>query len=211
MLTHKAQSFERVLFRATRGNMFLKQSPIEGTYFPPTTHRLRDCPYSYQKGRSFTLTVSLTVYSYQSLIHVTRLTLSVFLSQEKWRTRKRATGTALRVSQSRPPCFIYNAGDCCPYVAIYTADTFLFKFPRVEKTVVVVFFAGERARGKILKITTAFGANRYPFPDDVGRQRQVRPEGLSQIRHTLFAQATLRSTPVLETEGTDLFRFPNRR
>ena len=76
---------------------------------------------------------------------------------------------------------------------------------------VVVFFAGERARGKILKITTAFGANRYPFPDDVGRQRQVRPEGLSQIRHTLFAQAKLRSTPVLETEGTDLFRFPNRR
>lgn len=30
LLTSKTQPFERVLFRATRGNMFLKQSPIEG-------------------------------------------------------------------------------------------------------------------------------------------------------------------------------------
>ena len=29
LLTNKTASFERVLFRATRGNMFLKQSPIE--------------------------------------------------------------------------------------------------------------------------------------------------------------------------------------
>ena len=36
-----------------------------------------------------------------------------------------------------------------------------------EKTVFVVFFAGERARTKILKICEAFGANRYPFPEDL--------------------------------------------
>ena len=47
-----------------------------GTCFPVTTHRLCDCPYSYQKGL-FPLPIALTVYSYQSLIHVAeRLTLS---------------------------------------------------------------------------------------------------------------------------------------
>ena len=74
--THKTASFERVLFRATRGNMFLKQSVIEGKVIDP-----RD-------------------------------------------------------------------GE------------------RAEKTVCVVFFAGERARAKILKICEAFGANRYPFPGE---------------------------------------------
>lgn len=33
----KAASFERILFRATRGNMFLKQAPIEGTTIDPAT------------------------------------------------------------------------------------------------------------------------------------------------------------------------------
>ena len=47
-----------------------------GTCFPVTTHRLCDCPYSYQKGL-FPLPIALTVYSYQFLIHVAeRLTLS---------------------------------------------------------------------------------------------------------------------------------------
>lgn len=47
---------------------------------------------------------------------------------------------------------------------------------RVEKAVFVVFFAGERARQKILKICEAFSANRYPFPDDLSRQRQMNAE-----------------------------------
>ena len=33
-----------------------------------------------------------------------------------------------------------------------------------EKSVFVVFFAGERARAKALKICEAYGANRYPYP-----------------------------------------------
>lgn len=47
---------------------------------------------------------------------------------------------------------------------------------RVEKAVFVVFFAGERARQKILKICEAFSANRYPFPDDISRQRSMNAE-----------------------------------
>jgi len=35
-----------------------------------------------------------------------------------------------------------------------------------EKSVFVVFFAGDRARVKINKICETFGANRYPFPED---------------------------------------------
>lgn len=47
---------------------------------------------------------------------------------------------------------------------------------QVEKVVFVVFFAGERARTKIMKICEAFGANRYPFPEDPQKQRQMRSE-----------------------------------
>lgn len=99
--THKTASFERVLFRATRGNMFLKQSVIEGKVIDP-----RD-------------------------------------------------------------------GE------------------RAEKTVVVVFFAGERARAKILKICEAFGANRYPFPENAARRRQMNSEVTAR---TLELQSTLEAS-----------------
>lgn len=42
--------------------------------------------------------------------------------------------------------------------------------------VFVVFYSGERAKTKILKICDAFGANRYPFTEDVGRQKQMIDE-----------------------------------
>ncbi|PSC76142.1 V-type proton ATPase subunit a3-like isoform A [Micractinium conductrix] len=53
---------------------------------------------------------------------------------------------------------------------------------RVEKSVFVVFFAGERARQKVLKICEAFSANRYPFPEDLTRQRQMNAEVNSRLR-----------------------------
>lgn len=34
----------------------------------------------------------------------------------------------------------------------------------------VIFYSGERAKSKILKICDAFGANRYPFPEDLATQ-----------------------------------------
>ncbi|XP_068502214.1 V-type proton ATPase subunit a1-like isoform X3 [Phaseolus vulgaris] len=46
----------------------------------------------------------------------------------------------------------------------------------VEKTVFVVFFSGEQARIKILKICDAFGANCYPIPEDKSKQRQITSE-----------------------------------
>ncbi|KAL6270018.1 hypothetical protein ACE6H2_026929 [Prunus campanulata] len=47
---------------------------------------------------------------------------------------------------------------------------------KVEKNVFVVFYSGERAKNKILKICEAFGANRYSFPEDLGRQAQMITE-----------------------------------
>lgn len=40
----------------------------------------------------------------------------------------------------------------------------------------VIFFSGERAKNKILKICEAFGANRYPFADDLSKQFQMISE-----------------------------------
>ncbi|KAK8480599.1 hypothetical protein V6N11_034738 [Hibiscus sabdariffa] len=61
---------------------------------------------------------------------------------------------------------------------------------KVEKTVFVVFFSGEQARTKILKICEAFGAHCYPVPDDFSKQRQITREvssRLSELEVTLDA------------------------
>lgn len=51
----------------------------------------------------------------------------------------------------------------------------------VEKIVFVVFFSGEQARMKILKICEAFSANCYPVPEDITKQRQISQEVLSRL------------------------------
>ncbi|XP_052200901.1 V-type proton ATPase subunit a1-like isoform X1 [Diospyros lotus] len=51
----------------------------------------------------------------------------------------------------------------------------------IEKIVFVVFFSGEQAKTKILKICEAFGANCYPVPEDITKQRQLTREVLSRL------------------------------
>ncbi|XP_077239576.1 vacuolar proton ATPase A1 isoform X2 [Tasmannia lanceolata] len=51
----------------------------------------------------------------------------------------------------------------------------------VEKTVFVVYFSGMQAKSRILKICEAFGANCYPVPEDVVKQRQIAREVLSRL------------------------------
>ncbi|CAH8273793.1 unnamed protein product [Arabidopsis lyrata] len=61
---------------------------------------------------------------------------------------------------------------------------------KAEKNVFVVFYSGERAKSKILKICEAFGANRYPFSEDLGRQAQMITEvsgRLSELKTTIDA------------------------
>ncbi|KAL6577264.1 V-type proton ATPase subunit a1 [Orobanche minor] len=50
-----------------------------------------------------------------------------------------------------------------------------------EKTVFVVFFSGEQARKKVLKICEAFSASCYPVPEDTTKRRQITREVLSRL------------------------------
>ncbi|KAA3468087.1 V-type proton ATPase subunit a3-like [Gossypium australe] len=96
----KSMAFERILFRATRGNVFLKQVPIEAPITDP-------------------------------------------VSGEK-----------------------------------------------MEKNVFMVFYSGERAKNKIHKICDAFGANRYPFAEDRGKQALMISEvsgKISELKSTIDA------------------------
>ncbi|KAK5843905.1 hypothetical protein PVK06_000040 [Gossypium arboreum] len=96
----KSMAFERILFRATRGNVFLEQVPIEAPITDP-------------------------------------------VSGEK-----------------------------------------------MEKNVFMVFYSGERAKNKILKICDAFGANRYPFAEDCGKQALMISEvsgKISELKSTIDA------------------------
>ncbi|PIA32078.1 hypothetical protein AQUCO_04600026v1 [Aquilegia coerulea] len=71
----------------------------------------------------------------------------------------------------------------------------------VEKTVFVVFFSGEQAKAKIMKICEAFGANCYPVPEDTTKQRQITREvlsRLSELEATLDAGIRHRNTALSE-------------
>ncbi|KAH8965156.1 hypothetical protein BDL97_04G103800 [Sphagnum fallax] len=57
---------------------------------------------------------------------------------------------------------------------------------KIEKTVFIVFFAGDWSRIKITKICDAFGANRYNFPEDAREQRQM----ISEVRTRLVELQT---------------------
>ncbi|KAB2043264.1 hypothetical protein ES319_D01G004000v1 [Gossypium barbadense] len=109
----KSMAFERILFRATRGNVFLKQVPIEAPITDP-------------------------------------------VSGEK-----------------------------------------------MEKNVFMVFYSGERVKNKILKICDAFGANRYPFAEDCGKQALMISEvsgKISELKSTIDA-GLLHQDHLLRTIG----------
>ncbi|GMY10671.1 V-type proton ATPase subunit a1 isoform X1 [Fagus crenata] len=81
----------------------------------------------------------------------------------------------------------------------------------VEKTVFVVFFSGEQARTKILKICEAFGANCYPVPEDITKQRQITREvslRLADLEATLDAGIRHRNK-ALTSVGMHLLKWMN--
>lgn len=81
----------------------------------------------------------------------------------------------------------------------------------VEKTVFVVFFSGEQARTKILKICEAFGANCYPVPEDTTKQRQITREvslRLADLEATLDAGIRHRNK-ALTSIGMHLVKWMN--
>ncbi|KAG0463653.1 hypothetical protein HPP92_019722 [Vanilla planifolia] len=80
---------------------------------------------------------------------------------------------------------------------------------QVEKTVFVVFFSGEQARTKILKICNSVGANCYPVPEDMTRRRQVTREvstRLAELETTLDAGIRHRKN-VLSSIGCQVWQW----
>ncbi|XP_027357011.1 V-type proton ATPase subunit a2-like [Abrus precatorius] len=74
---------------------------------------------------------------------------------------------------------------------------------QIEKNVFLVFCVGEKAKGKILKICEAFGANRYPFAEELGKQAQMISEvsgRLLEMKITIDA-GLLHRANLLQTIG----------
>ncbi|OIV97608.1 hypothetical protein TanjilG_12365 [Lupinus angustifolius] len=74
---------------------------------------------------------------------------------------------------------------------------------KVDKNVFVVFYSGERVSSKILKICDAFGANRYPFSDDLSKQFHIITEvsgRLSELKTTIDV-GLLHWSTLLQTIG----------
>ncbi|XP_074584468.1 V-type proton ATPase subunit a1-like isoform X1 [Curcuma longa] len=79
----------------------------------------------------------------------------------------------------------------------------------VHKTVFVVFFSGDQARSKILRICQAFGANCYPVPEENNKQRQLTHEvslRLSELEATLDA-GTCHRNKALASIGSQLWNW----
>ncbi|GMG98824.1 hypothetical protein Nepgr_000664 [Nepenthes gracilis] len=70
---------------------------------------------------------------------------------------------------------LFNQAVADEYIKDPTSDE------KVEKMVFVVFFSGEQAGMKILKICEAFGANCYPVPEEIGRHSQITKEVLTRL------------------------------
>ncbi|KAI8101512.1 hypothetical protein M9435_001618 [Picochlorum sp. BPE23] len=75
-----------------------------------------------------------------------------------------------------------------------------------EKAVYVVFFAGERAKAKIIKICDAFSANRYPFPEELSKQHQMSSEVTVKLRelHTTIDAGKRLLENALRTAASEL-------
>lgn len=80
-----------------------------------------------------------------------------------------------------------NNFNCHPFFSTALKCLFLTcECLQVEKNVFVVFYSGEKAKTKILKICEAFGANRYPFTEDFGKQILM----ISEVRVVLLSDVS---------------------
>ncbi|MFS7998572.1 putative V-type ATPase, V0 complex, 116kDa subunit family [Helianthus anomalus] len=122
-------------------------------------------------------------------------------------SHQRVAGQRIRHDTAPPPppiCLQHHQSDC--YLQL---ESLPYRKPRLRdllrKNVFLVFFSGERAKSKILKICEAFGANRYPFAEDVGEQEQSITEAsgkISEIKTTIDAGLLHRGN-LLQTIGEE--------
>lgn len=138
----KVLRFERMLFRATRGNMLFNQAPAGEQIMDPVSTEM--------------VFFFLITFIWWLIIWHSPPPQSVFI------------------------ILTYSIPSWCIFPLMYSLSIqwlrFLYFSFQIEKTVFVVFFSGEQARTKILKICEAFGANCYPVPEDISKQRQITRE-----------------------------------
>ncbi|KAL5073914.1 hypothetical protein RYX36_012898 [Vicia faba] len=74
---------------------------------------------------------------------------------------------------------------------------------KVHKNVFVIFYSGERIKSKTTKICDAFGANRYPFSDDLSKQFQTITEVSGRLAElkTTIDMGLLHRSNLLQTVG----------
>lgn len=77
---------------------------------------------------------------------------------------------------------------------------------RQEKAVYIVFFAGDRAKVKIIKICDAFSANRYPFPEAISSQHQMSSEVTVKLKelHTTIDAGRRHTENALSAAAAEL-------
>ncbi|KAI3733252.1 hypothetical protein L1987_64472 [Smallanthus sonchifolius] len=82
---------------------------------------------------------------------------------------------------------------------------------KVEKNVFIIFYSGERAKNKVLKICDAFGANRYPFTDDIGKRYQIITEVSGKISElkTTIEVGTLHWSSVVQAIANQFEQWNN--
>ncbi|KAL9993009.1 putative V-type ATPase, V0 complex, 116kDa subunit family [Helianthus debilis subsp. tardiflorus] len=82
---------------------------------------------------------------------------------------------------------------------------------KVEKNVFIIFYSGERAKNKVLKICDAFGANRYPFTDDMGKRYQLITEVSGKISElkTTIEVGTLHWSSVVQAIANQFEQWNN--
>ncbi|XP_076900102.1 V-type proton ATPase subunit a3-like isoform X1 [Bidens hawaiensis] len=82
---------------------------------------------------------------------------------------------------------------------------------KVGKNVFIIFYSGERAKNKVLKICDAFGANRYPFTDDIGKRYQIITEVSGKISElkTTIEVGTLHWSTVVQAIANQFEQWNN--
>ncbi|XVF63769.1 hypothetical protein PTKIN_Ptkin09bG0113600 [Pterospermum kingtungense] len=176
----KSLTFERIMFRATRGNVFLKQSVVEDT--DPSsgeklvpTFTIVDLKFL---GVTFICGSSICTYFFLNSILAQKvcwfdlyfLLMSISLEVILF---------ILLVMHAVPSLLCSEIKDLYHFYLLL----------QFEKNVFVVFYFGDRARNKIMKICEAFGANKYPFTEDLGKQLQIIMEvsgRLEELKTTIY-------------------------
>ncbi|XP_051213637.1 V-type proton ATPase subunit a3 [Lolium perenne] len=83
---------------------------------------------------------------------------------------------------------------------------------KVVKNSFIIFYSGERAKSKIVKICDAFGANRYPFPEDLAKQLHTIQEvsgKVSELKVTVEIGLAHRDS-ILKNIGSEFEQWNNR-